>query len=79
MICPKCGSENPDSALKCNQCYYKFKFEHAHGDPSKKINLDFSGKEYSATSTSAKISRWIVIILVIIITIWIISKQFNLA
>lgn len=62
MICPKCGMENPDSAAMCTNCYYKFKFGHAHGDPKKTF--------YFAASSPKK--KWISIAFIIIFVIFIV-------
>lgn|GEM_PF-971300 len=34
MVCPRCGADNVETAAQCSQCHYKFRFGHAHGDPS---------------------------------------------
>jgi len=62
MICPKCGHENPDSTAMCTNCYYKFRFGHAHGDPGKTF--------YFVSSPSRK--KWASIVLIIVFVIFIV-------
>jgi uncharacterized membrane protein YvbJ len=33
MICPSCGTDNPEDAGQCSDCGYKFRFGHAFNDP----------------------------------------------
>lgn len=61
MICPKCGHENPDSAALCANCFYKFNFGHAHGDPAKTF--------YFASSAPKK--KWITIASIVLFMIFI--------
>ncbi len=40
MICPKCRSENSDTAAECSVCLYKFRFGHAYNDPAHMMHID---------------------------------------
>jgi len=62
MVCPKCGHQNPDSAAICTNCYYKFNFGHAHGDP---------GKAFYFISLPAK-KKWVSVALIIIFILFIV-------
>jgi uncharacterized membrane protein YvbJ len=62
MICPKCGQQNPDSAAMCTNCYYKFNFGHAHGDP---------GRTFYFGSSSPK-KKWVSIALIIVFVFFIV-------
>jgi len=33
MLCPSCGSENPERAGMCSKCGYKFRLGYAYNDP----------------------------------------------
>jgi len=68
MVCPKCGQQNPDSAAICTNCYYKFKFGHAHGDP---------GKIFYFPSSSSK-KKWASIVLIIVFVIFIVMFLLSL-
>ena len=68
MICPKCGHENPDSAAMCTNCYYKFRFGHAHGDPA---------RTFYFTASSRK-KKWIFIAMIIIFLIIIVMFIFSI-
>lgn len=72
MICPKCGHENPDSTAMCINCYYKFQFGHAHGDPAKTF--------YFAASSPKKkwLSMALIFVVVIFIVIFILSVMSSL-
>ncbi len=33
MLCPACGTDNPDDSKICSNCRYRFQFGHAYNDP----------------------------------------------
>jgi uncharacterized membrane protein YvbJ len=42
MLCPSCGSENPEKAGMCSRCGYKFRLGYAYNDSYKMRLFDFS-------------------------------------
>lgn len=42
MICPGCGTDNPEEALQCFRCGHKFQFGHAYNDPANMTFVNFS-------------------------------------
>ncbi len=58
MVCSRCGADNVDSSAQCSQCYYKFRFGHAHGDPSQAMYFTTTSENH-ADSKPSKLWRFI--------------------
>ena len=52
MLCPSCGTDNPDDAGECKKCGYKLRFGHAFNDPARMTFLNFSKTASKKTRTS---------------------------
>lgn len=71
MICPSCGTHNPEDSGHCSHCGYKFRFGHAYNDPRYMRIINF-------LKPNSKISKGIgylfvsllVIIFILVILSW---------
>jgi hypothetical protein len=68
MLCPSCGSENPDDAAICAKCNYKFRFGHAYNDPGKGTFINLSGK---SRVLRYSFFAFVVLVLALVILSWI--------
>jgi uncharacterized membrane protein YvbJ len=70
MLCPACGTENPDDAKICSNCNYRFQFGYAYNDAQKMYipNLSKSDTKKSKVLKYTLVSLFIVIFALIILS-----------
>ena len=73
MICPRCGTENPDDARRCSQCSYKFRFAEGQRDPAG--SLFFFGSSVKGKSTGHRILRIVFAVIFLLILILVIVSS----
>jgi uncharacterized membrane protein YvbJ len=68
MLCPSCGTDNPDDSPQCSNCGYKFRFGYAYNDPGRMTFINL----FKSNTKKSKVIRYLFISIVLIIFVLII-------